>query len=224
MSNIENYYMVVYTDQHRKKIKKYRDGILKLVNEKSAELYSDEGKIVHKGGNFKLEFNEDTDEESGFAGNWLVVIQKKIPKEDFVSGRCYNPNYIPTGEEKPNNRCPIALAGSSAGLIVANKKKPFSNPILPQQLNASSSSAQGQIPQNASTFKQAPLMKKFMNPLGMDKQDSQKAIPEKAHILCSRDQDPHVKYTCFIDEFLMEQLMPHQVAGIQFMFDCVVGK
>lgn len=221
MEVIEEYYMVIYTDQHRKKVKKYRDGILK-VKGKSAELNNDEGKNVHKSTNFKLEYDEDDDEDKGFMGNWQVIVQKKIIKEDVISGRCYSPNFVPTGEEKPNNKCPVALAGSSAGLIGVNKKKPFHNPIVATERFAPII-PQNQIPQNAGTTKQPPLMKKFVNPQNNDIMNNQKSIPDKAHIVCEEGSEPTIKHTCFIDGFLMDLLMPHQVAGIQFMFDCITG-
>lgn len=46
--------------------------------------------------------------------------------------------------------------------------------------------------------------------------------PDKCIVLCEKGQNEAIN-TCFIEEFLVEELMPHQREGIKFMFDCVTG-
>lgn len=238
MTDKEDYYQVIFTDQIKKKQKKYRDGILKVLNGRFAELTNDEGKMIHKCANFKLDHDEDADLQSGFVGNYLVEIQKKLHKDDVVSGRCYNPGFVPMGEQRPNLKPNNPLAPPPSGL----QKKPLHKVVA--ATHASASTAPYQAPPAktiapaplapvfneyhppsppAPVFKQVPLMKKFINPLGADKIGDEKSIPAKAFALCNKDEDEKVRNTCFIDDFLMDQLMPHQVAGVQFLFNCITG-
>lgn len=168
----EQYFRVYFTADLKKKLKRFRDGFIR-VKGKTCELTDEEGKVVSRSTNYRAEI-DDADEKVGYLNTFMIRYDCEIKKEDFITGRCYRPNFNPNGP----------MPASSSHLPV--KKSKFKNPV---EANRSED---------------------------IDRQ--------KVHILCDREKDQRVAYTCYIEQFLKDELMPHQVEGVQFMFDRLTGK
>lgn len=67
--------------------------------------------------------------------------------------------------------------------------------------------------------------KKFNNPANNCKSSKEMKFHSDPNsiVLCDPKTNPRAKYTCAIDGFLAKKLMPHQISGIQFLFDVLCG-
>lgn len=178
MISEEMYYKVYYTTDIRKKVKKYSDGYMK-VKGKYGEMTDEEGKMVGRTHNYKSEMNDD-DEKVGYLNSYMILYDCEISKDDYISGRCYRPNYNPNG-------------------------------------NANST-----IQPSSSSHRNDAKNKKFKNPINVHSKIDEIDI-SKVHVLCDKNKNEKVKYTCYIEQFIKDELMPHQIEGVQFMFDRLTG-
>ena len=219
-------YTCFYTDQWRKKKPIFKDGYLRIKG-RSAELFRDDGTPSTKTHKFE-EFIDDNDTPCGYIGSFLVQLDMLLPYQDLDSGKCFLGNY-----QIPKPAPALVAAGGTKDLSMpvlpkfrghtAPKKLGISDvgepEVQPQKTLPSSENSGISTPMKSDS--NSIMLKKFRNPADLSN------LPEestKAYVLCSADTHPgRVTHKCFIDEFLMDLLMPHQIKGIQFMFECLTG-
>lgn len=222
------YFKIFYTDQIRKKHRSFKDGFIKIKG-KNGELFNDDGKSIAKSSGIKLEYDE-RDVLTGFVGNYLVEVDTAIPASDFVSGRCYLANYVPPSEKPVQPVAPLGppplgkkIIASSSSLMANKHLVPVVFPTGKQPtIIAENTNSNSNPLSNSSSQQQPPLLRKFKNPLEITRPDESSTDPSKVHTLCTTST-PGVMHKCIIEEFLYEMLMPHQIEGVQFMFDCLTG-
>lgn len=216
-------YTCFYTDQWRKKRPAFKDGFLRIKG-KSAELFKEDGTPSTKNGRYE-EFIDDKDTVCAYMGSFLVQLDQQFPYQDLDSGRCFLGNYqIPQAAApvQPAKDIKVPFLPKARTLVQPVKTAPeeLLQPLHPPKKSLPELTSGISTPQYSDS--NSMLLKRFQNPA-----EPTTLIPEessKALLLCSPDTHPNeVQFKCYIDDFLMEYLMPHQVKGIQFMFECLTG-
>ena len=203
------YYKCLYTKRSNKKHKSYQDGVLTCVGRTCTLQNFEDGKQLSKANHVKGAREDMLADDSYFldVGSWEVEVGEGISEEDYLAGRCF-------------------AGGMKAGVA------PLPAPALAQRpqnraFQAPDKGDGAQRPQNRSF--QAPGKG---DGAGKEKAKARPALKAKfdqsakdAVLLNNGEalKSGRVAAVC-VDPALGRHLRPHQVEGVQFMYNAVSGR
>ena len=200
-----HFFRCLYAARSKKKHKTYEDGLLHFTGRKCA-LYSEDGKAVVKV--LATESTEGWGEESQVVvGNWEMELTTEINEEEFTSGRCFIGLSAPPDPDAP------ALPSRPP----PEPQKPF----IP--LHSRGASGTQQRPASAGHVRVASSAATIAARLGVDLNDTSLFILNRKDLLALPVKGHKAQEAVVVDKTINRCLRPHQVDGIQFLYDCVVA-
>uniref|UniRef100_UPI00398EFA71 DNA repair and recombination protein RAD54B isoform X2 n=1 Tax=Pristiophorus japonicus TaxID=55135 RepID=UPI00398EFA71 len=197
--SLATYYSVLWCKASKKKHKKWEGDAILIVRKTSVVLKDVEGKDIGKGTGYKLkELATLSEGQTLMIGGKEIEIMGPISAKDFMSGRCFH--------------------------------------------STVTASSQLSLP----TPSQQPLLKPFTSPMRNSTRSSETERDEKTNVDCKPRHDPTASNALVmpqpnlshqwifnkaglslvdvvVDPYLTIHLRPHQLDGVIFLYECVMG-
>ena len=209
------YHRCLYAARSNKKHKSYADGVLEIQGRLCC-LYAEDSRPVVK----RLAAVGTAAWEEGQTvelGSWEMELCAALEQDDFLTGRCF----LDQQAAAPSLQQPATAAEAATVSPSSAPQKPFI-PLHSKKLLVSA-----QPPRSTAS---APLSHGSM----YDLSDQSLIVLNRAEVeqfaSCSsaaasggKRKRAAAPVPVVVDPYLARQLRPHQVSGLQFMYDCVMG-
>ena len=206
------YYRSLYAARSNKKHKQYSDGILHTQG-RTCTLYTDDAKqLIRKLAHTSTSGWSDGDEV--VVGNWEVEVGQEIAEEEFLSGRCFvgqtRSGGSGTDDRREQEEVVVNTAVSKPFTpLVANRNG--HQPVAKPQHSPSTPSSQfGLYDLNDPSL--LILNRDAITALLPSSLNSNKRTKRAA-------EQPVI-----VEPFITRALRPHQLEGVQFLYDCILGR
>ena len=221
------YYRCMYAAHSNKKHKQYSDGILHT-HSRTCALYTDDARLLLR----KLAHTSTSGWAEGdevLLGNWEVEVGQKMAEEEFLSGRCFVGQPL-TGVSSNssggggNERREQEDVATNAAI-----SKPFTPLVQSKNGQQSAAKVHHSPPSTTSQFGLYNLDDPSLLILNRDaitsllSSSSTSSSSTSSSSPTNKRKHP-AEQPVIVEPFITRSLRPHQREGVQFLYDCILGR
>ena len=207
-ASASRYLRCLYAARSKKKHRVWADGLLHVHGRRCC-LYAEDSKVVVR--TLATVSTEGWTEGAMVeVGNWEMELCAELSEETFLSGRCF------IGlEDAPSVAPPPPRVAAAAA-----PQKPFASPTVTRTSTSSSASRPPPAPAAPSTqFGLYDLTDPSL--LVLNRADL--SAPSSSSSSKGKASAPRA-VPVIVESFISRELRPHQVEGVQFLYDCIIGR